>query len=332
MNIKITELEIIFSNFSFLLLFFTTLYYWIKVVFFINIQYKNIGLVGILGSNFCITLQLILRWLESGHFPLSNLYESLLFLSWGLLIFYFFLEFNTQVDFLGVFISPVILSLITFTTFSLPPELQASRPLVPALQSNWLFMHVSIMMLSYASLLLGCIISLGYLIINFFFQRQNPFFLSKFLNSSKLIIFNLQFEDTNLNLPIDNIVFLKNKTENFKNTQDFKLTNPSLLTILDGLSYRTLSIGFCFLTLGILSGAVWANETWGSYWSWDPKETWAFITWLTFAIYLHIRLIQGWEGTKPAWIATFGFLVIWICYLGVNLLGKGLHSYGFLNF
>ena len=92
-----------------------------------------------------------------------------------------------------------------------------------------------------------------------------------------------------------------------------------------------LSIGFCFLTLGILSGAVWANETWGSYWSWDPKETWALITWFTFAIYLHTRLLQGWEGIKPAWIASFGFVIIWVCYLGVNLLGKGLHSYGFLT-
>ena len=90
-------------------------------------------------------------------------------------------------------------------------------------------------------------------------------------------------------------------------------------------------MGFCFLTLGILSGAVWANETWGSYWSWDPKETWALITWLIFAVYLHTRFIKGWEGAKPAWIASFGFIIIWICYLGVNLLGKGLHSYGFLN-
>lgn len=85
-----------------------------------------------------------------------------------------------------------------------------------------------------------------------------------------------------------------------------------------------------FLTLGILSGAVWANETWGTYWSWDPKETWALITWLTFAAYLHTRLLYGWQGVKPASIASLGFILVWVCYLGVNLLGKGLHSYGFL--
>jgi cytochrome c-type biogenesis protein CcsB len=95
--------------------------------------------------------------------------------------------------------------------------------------------------------------------------------------------------------------------------------------------YRIIGIGFPLLTIGILSGAVWANEAWGSYWSWDPKETWAFITWLIFAFYLHTRLQYGWEGKKSAFVATFGFFILWICYLGVNLLGKGLHSYGWLS-
>jgi cytochrome c-type biogenesis protein CcsB len=100
---------------------------------------------------------------------------------------------------------------------------------------------------------------------------------------------------------------------------------------LDNLSYRTLGLGFPLLTIGILSGAVWANEAWGSYWSWDPKETWAFITWIVFAIYLHTRLSRGWKGTGPATIAAAGFFVVWMCYLGVNLLGTGLHSYGWLR-
>lgn len=100
---------------------------------------------------------------------------------------------------------------------------------------------------------------------------------------------------------------------------------------LDSFSYRTLGLGFPLLTIGILSGAVWANEAWGSYWSWDPKETWALITWLVFAIYLHTRLSKGWRGEKPAAIAVAGFFVVWICYLGVNLLGSGLHSYGWFQ-
>ena len=85
------------------------------------------------------------------------------------------------------------------------------------------------------------------------------------------------------------------------------------------------------LTVGIISGAVWANEAWGSYWSWDPKETWALITWLVFAAYIHARLTQGWIGKKAAILGSVGFFVVWICYLGVNFLGQGLHSYGFLS-
>jgi hypothetical protein len=101
-------------------------------------------------------------------------------------------------------------------------------------------------------------------------------------------------------------------------------------TRLDNLVYQQIRLGFPFLTLGILSGAIWANQAWGSYWSWDPKETWAFITWLIFAIYLHVRLNLGWEARQSARVAVFGFFIIWICFLGVNLLGKGLHSYGFV--
>jgi cytochrome c-type biogenesis protein CcsB len=94
------------------------------------------------------------------------------------------------------------------------------------------------------------------------------------------------------------------------------------------MSYRTISFGFPLLTIGIIAGAVWANEAWGSYWSWDPKETWALITWLVFASYLHTRITKSLQGEIPALIASVGFVVVWICYLGVNFLGKGLHTYG----
>jgi cytochrome c-type biogenesis protein CcsB len=102
-----------------------------------------------------------------------------------------------------------------------------------------------------------------------------------------------------------------------------------LLQGLDDLSYRSLLLGFGFLTVGIISGAVWANEAWGNYWSWDPKETWALITWLVYAGYLHTRLQLKWEARKSAMLGAFGFLVTWVCYIGVNLMGIGLHSYGF---
>merc|ERR1719506_1347739 len=103
----------------------------------------------------------------------------------------------------------------------------------------------------------------------------------------------------------------------------------SLAEQCDDLGYRTLGLGFGLLTLGLISGAVWANEAWGNYWSWDPKETWALITWLVYAGYLHTRLQLKWEARKSAMLGAFGFLVTWVCYIGVNLMGIGLHSYGF---
>jgi len=99
---------------------------------------------------------------------------------------------------------------------------------------------------------------------------------------------------------------------------------------LDTLSYRSILVGFVLLTLGLISGAVWANEAWGTWWSWDPKETWAFISWLFYAAYLHMRISKGWQGRKPALLASTGFLVVLVCYLGVNFLGLGLHSYGWI--
>jgi cytochrome c-type biogenesis protein CcsB len=129
---------------------------------------------------------------------------------------------------------------------------------------------------------------------------------------------------------------LERKDKYFGKKNSFALSpnyyKYELIERLDYWSYRVISFGFILLTLGILCGAVWANEAWGSYWNWDPKETWAFITWIIFAIYLHIRMNQNWKGKNSAFIASIGFLFIWISYFGINLLGIGLHSYGSFRF
>lgn len=101
---------------------------------------------------------------------------------------------------------------------------------------------------------------------------------------------------------------------------------PSL-DVLDKLEYRTIAFGFTMLTLGIISGSIWAQSAWGRYWSWDPKETWSLITWFIYAIYLHARLISGWRGRKAAYLVIVGFLVVLFTYLGVSFLLSGLHSY-----
>lgn len=96
---------------------------------------------------------------------------------------------------------------------------------------------------------------------------------------------------------------------------------------LDSISYRAVSLGFLFLTFVIISGAIWAEHAWGSYWSWDPKETWALITWFIYAIYLHLRISKGWKGKSAAWFAVIGFVCVIFTYIGVNTLLPGIHSY-----
>jgi cytochrome c-type biogenesis protein CcsB len=163
-------------------------------------------------------------------------------------------------------------------------------------------MHVTIMILSYGALLCGSLIAFVFL----------------------LVPSSLKFEHQNL-------LQLERSPAETSDPRDSAGNLSAFGQTLDNLSYRILGLGFPLLTLGILSGAVWANEAWGSYWSWDPKETWALITWLVFAIYLHTRLTKGWRGTKSAMLATLGFVTVWVCYLGVNLLGSGLHSYGWFS-
>lgn len=360
------SVETFLTNSCFLLLLITTLYYWIRFIFFSskkNLNFDsskqnasfaqkttvfekqktkreqlnhsiNFGFYGLLISNIFLFIQLSLRWIQSGHFPLSNLYESLLFLAWGLLFVFIILEKVTQLDLLGIIISPSILCLIGFTDFSLPDDLQEIKPLVPALQSNWLFMHVSVMIFSYAALIIGSLLSISFLLYFYFLNNFSSSFFNFLSDNTRNQDSLLQTAYSNQkNLDFDSSpqnVLLAQKTSFFEK-QVKRKQDLNQLDLLDNLSYRLIGIGFCFLTLGILSGAIWANETWGTYWSWDPKETWALITWLVFAIYLHTRLIHGLEGVKSAWIAFCGFIILWVCYLGVNLLGQGLHSYGFLD-
>jgi len=100
------------------------------------------------------------------------------------------------------------------------------------------------------------------------------------------------------------------------------------IRVLDDLNYRAIMIGFPLLTLGIITGAAWANYAWGTYWSWDPKETWSLIVWFVYAAFLHARFTRGWVGKRAAWLSVIGFAATIFCYLGVNLFLSGLHSYG----
>ncbi|WJZ97200.1 hypothetical protein VitviT2T_015824 [Vitis vinifera] len=232
---------------------------------------------------FCITGLLVTRWIYLGHFPLSDLYESLIFLSWSFSIIHIVPYLKKHKNHLSALTAPSAIFTQGFATSGLLTEIHQSEILVPALQSQWLMMHVSMMVLGYAALLCGSLLSVALLVITFRQDIKN-YYKAQFIQQ------------------------------------------------LDHWSYRVISLGFLFLTIGILSGTVWANEAWGSYWNWDPKKTWAFITWTIFAIYLHTRTNKNLQVENSAIVASMGFLIIFICYFGVNLLGIGLHSYGSFTF
>jgi cytochrome c-type biogenesis protein CcsB len=292
-------------------------------------------LVGV--SNILFVLTLSIRWISEGYFPLSNLYESLIFLSWGISFIHLIVEYKTQSRLIGAIATPLMFFLSGFSSLTLPTEMQKALPLVPSLQSNWLMMHVSMMMVSYATLILGSLLSILYLAFVSFSpkakEQQNKVALE---SSNGRLQAELRTEgqgtEGQAEILIESLrtVGSEGEVSISSRTSIVNYSKLSLLQTVDIWSYRIIGLGFPFLTIGIISGAVWANEAWGSYWSWDPKETWALITWLVFAIYLHSRLLKGWQGKQAAILGSCGFFVIWICYLGVNFLGKGLHSYGWV--
>ena len=308
------EIQNFSSNIVFGILLFAMIAYWTNLSLFNNSNVlAKIGRISTMVANGILFFILCSRWVVAGYFPLSNLYESLLFLTCMLLTIYLYIETKTKSKLIGAVLIPVTLLISGFANLTLSPEMQKSSPLVPALQSNWLMMHVSMMLLSYSTLIIGSLLCILFLVIS----RYQDVDL-KIIDDSTLPLYNimLDYYESKLVAP---------------STEIAELGKLKLLQSLDNWSYRIIGLGFPFLTIGIISGGVWANEAWGSYWSWDPKETWALITWLVFASYLHARITKGWEGKQTAILGSLGFFVIWICYLGVNFLGKGLHSYGWVS-
>jgi cytochrome c-type biogenesis protein CcsB len=330
---NLVDIQNVLDNASFATLGVATLSYWVYAAFKKPKWISDLASVGMSIAALTTTGLLVARWIESGHpFPVSNLYESLFFLCWCICAVHVGAEWFSRERLIGVFTAPVATLLAAFASLVLPANMQTSAPLVPALQSNWLMMHVSVMILSYGTLLVGSLASIAYLWVT---------------RKAK----NLELRGSSIGTGgyrrVDKAETVQSEPKTspltsyaFQNTEGSTLTmetearvatalqTSSLADILDNTSYRLIGLGFPLLTIGIIAGAVWANEAWGSYWSWDPKETWSLITWLVFAAYLHSRLTIGWQGRKPALLASLGFVVVWITYLGVNLLGTGLHSYG----
>jgi cytochrome c-type biogenesis protein CcsB len=328
----LVTLQGLLDNADFGVLFVTMLIYWVGAAFPAIPYLGALGTAGMAIANLVTATLLGARWIEAGYFPISNLYESLFFLVWGITTMHLVAESMGRNRLVGTVTTPVALGITAFAALRLPDSMQQSAPLVPALKSNWLMMHVSVMMLSYATLMVGSMLAIAFLIVT----RGQAIELrgSSVGTGSYRIKDNGGLNPTGLNstAPETALAFQGQGDtmvlEAPKTAIGLSLQRLSLADTLDNLSYRIIGLGFPLLTIGIISGGVWANEAWGSYWSWDPKETWALITWLMFAAYLHTRITRGWQGRRPAYLAAAGFVVVWICYLGVNLLGKGLHSYG----
>ena len=310
MNIHFIENYLV--NISFGSLLILLIMCWFNLTININNILDTTINILTLQVNICLGLCLLIRWVTNSYFPLSNLYESLIFLTWYLTFIVLIITKKTKNKLVGAIILPVSLLIISFISFCLPEDMKMAAPLVPALRSNWLMMHVTVMMLSYAILITGSLLSTLFLIISK--GKKVKIYGNSQNNSSKIL---MEYKSSNNSTVVNKNEFRKPYTIN-------------LLQGIDNLSYRTIGLGFPLLTIGIISGAVWANEAWGTYWSWDPKETWALITWIVFAIYLHTRINQKLTGRIPSIIGSIGFIIIWLCYLGVNFLSKGLHSYGWI--
>ncbi|TAF57131.1 MAG: c-type cytochrome biogenesis protein CcsB [Oscillatoriales cyanobacterium] len=343
------------DNIAFLVLFVSMLIYWVGVAFPQLTLLPSLGTAGMAIANLCIATLLGARWIDAGYFPISNLYESLFFLTWGITTIHLIAESMSRSRLVGAFTATLGMGTAAFATITLPPDMQLAEPLVPALQSNWLMMHVSVMMLSYSTLMVGSLLAIAFLVVTrgqaielrgssigtggfraYTLKRGGetvtpaiePAAIEPtpvFATASGKAEGNTTIAATTATATLDRLTIANVASPE---TTPLSPQRLNLADTLDNISYRIIGLGFPLLTIGIISGAVWANEAWGTYWSWDPKETWAFITWLVFAAYLHARITRGWQGRRPAILATVGLGVVWVCYLGVNLLGKGLHSYG----
>jgi len=224
------------------------------------------------------TANIITRYIEGGHLPVTNMHEAASFFSWCVLVLFFFHEYKYRLGLLSAFIMPIVF-LLMFSSSIFPREIKA---LSPVLQSYWFGIHVILAFLGDASFAMACGVGIMYLL------------QERFVKSKKL-------------------------TGLFQ-----KL--PSL-QVLDEINYHLITLGFPMLTLAMITGMLWANTAWGTYWRWDPKEVWSLITWLIYALVLHLRLTIGWRGKKAAILSIVGFMMVIFAFFGVTLILKGKHVF-----
>ena len=326
-----------------LLFFIATAFYWVAV--FAKGRGEVMEIVASRLVWTAVTMALVgtmVRWYESyllgadiGHIPVSNLYEVFVLFCWMTAGFYLYFEAQYKTRALGAFVMLVVSAAVGFLLwYTLVRDAQEIQPLVPALKSWWMKLHVPANFIGYGTFALAAMVAFAYLI------KQNAT-ESRWYKLAPLWLLGIV-------LCFEPIVFRKSASQGMSDywavyfglsalivagillgRQKIAAKLPSF-EVLDDVMYKSIAVGFAFFTIATVLGALWAAEAWGGYWSWDPKETWALIVWLNYAAWLHMRLMKGLRGTVAAWWALAGLGVTTFAFIGVNMFLSGLHSYGTL--
>ena len=325
------------------LFFMSTIFYWIGM--FSNRQGDAMALIASRLVWVAVALALIgtmVRWYESyllgpdiGHIPVSNLYEVFIMFCWMTAAFYLYFEDQYKTRALGAFVMLVVSAAVGFLLwYTLVRGAHEIQPLVPALKSWWMKLHVPANFIGYGTFALAAMVAFAYLIK----QQATE---TRWYKLAPLWLLGIV-------LCFEPIVFRKSSASGLSDYWAVYFGLSALMIggillgrrqiasrlpsfeILDDVMYKAIAVGFAFFTIATVLGALWAADAWGGYWSWDPKETWALIVWLNYAAWLHMRLMKGLRGTVAAWWALAGLAVTTFAFIGVNMFLSGLHSYGAL--
>ncbi|MFN3862356.1 MAG: c-type cytochrome biogenesis protein CcsB [Roseateles sp.] len=327
-----------------LLFFMSTLFYWGG--FFSGAGRRSVaeaaGSKLAWGGVFMALVGTLVRWYEShqiapdiGHIPVSNLYEVFVLFCWMTTLFHLYYEERFATKSLGAYVMLVVSAAVGFLLwYTVARGAHEIQPLVPALQSWWMKIHVPANFVGYGSFALAAMVALAYLLKT----ATTRSLLMGLVGVPAAVIALIAAVRLGANVTPETLAGLDAWMRKIAAVTVFlgvcvALRRPLSARLpelpqLDDLMYKAIALGFAFFTIATILGAFWAAEAWGGYWSWDPKETWALIVWLNYAAWLHMRLMKGLRGAVSAWWALVGLLVTTFAFLGVNMFLSGLHSYG----
>ena len=327
------------------LFFMSTIFYWLGM--FSKNQSNAFELLGSKIAWVAVGMALIgtlVRWYESyligadvGHIPVSNLYEVFVLFCWMTAAFYLYFEAQYNTRALGAFVMLVVSAAVGFLLwYTVIREAHEIQPLVPALKSWWMKLHVPANFIGYGMFALAAMVSLSYLIkqqaSETRWYKLTPLWLLGVVLCFVPIVFRTKspVEAGGSNYWMGYLLVSGLIAAGILLGRKRIASRLPSFEVLDDVMYKSIAVGFAFFTIATVLGALWAAEAWGGYWSWDPKETWALIVWLNYAAWLHMRLMKGLRGTVAAWWALTGLAVTSFAFLGVNMFLSGLHSYGTL--